>query len=256
MMTASSATTTAWSIDDDGVLYNRAVIIEPQQRSVDPSPGFLQELAELCSDHGAVLIFDEVLTGFRLAYGGAQEYYEVEPDLVCYGKIVGGGFPLSAIAGRREIMNLADPKIAATPDFVHLSGTMSGNPVSAAAGIATLDELEEPGVYGRLHSMGKRLRKGLRGQLKEQGIAGRVIGSGPIASVKFDDSPEHGSGVTLRNAVNRRIVRRGVLVQMQTRFYLSLAHSDEDIDTVVDAFGDALHAATTAREIPVEFAAG
>jgi glutamate-1-semialdehyde 2,1-aminomutase len=232
-----------------------AVMMEPQQRSVDPSPGFLQAVVDTAHEQGAITIFDEVLTGFRLAYGGAQEYFGVQPDLVCYGKIVGGGFPLSAVAGKREIMCRADPKLTATPDFVHLSGTMSGNPVSAAAGLATLDELGKPGVYERLHEIGRRLRKGLQEKMDSLSIDGRVLGSGPIASVRFDDSPEHGSGVLLRDAVNRRMMRRGVLVQMQTRFYLSLAHTDDDVDFVVDAFGESLRVATKVRETSVGLAA-
>ncbi len=232
-----------------------AVMMEPQQRAVDPSPGFLQAVVDTAHEHGAITIFDEVLTGFRLAYGGAQEYYGVQPDLLCYGKIVGGGFPLSAIAGKREIMRLADPKLAATPDFVHLSGTMSGNPVSAAAGLATLDELRQPGVYERLHASGNRLRTGLRSRMDALSVGGSVNGSGPIASVLFADSPEHGSGVLLRDALNRRMMRRGVLVQMQTRFYLSLAHTDDDVDFVVDAFGESLRVATTLREVSSEVVA-
>jgi glutamate-1-semialdehyde 2,1-aminomutase len=219
-----------------------AILVEPQQRSVDPLPEFLPRLAELCRQAGIVLIFDEVLTGFRLAFGGAQEYYGVEPDVVCYGKILGGGFPLSAVGGRREIMRLADPALASARNFVHISGTLSGNPVSAAAGLATLAELEEPGVYERLHGLGKRLRTGLARQLHSTGIGGSVIGSGPIAAVDFSDPAGPGSGLVLRDAVNRELILRGVLVQLQTRFYLSLAHTEAEIDFAVDAFGDALRA--------------
>lgn len=219
-----------------------AVLMEPQQRSVDPSPGFLDKVKELCQGNGTVLIFDEVLTGFRLAYGGAQEYYGVTPDLLCYGKIVGGGFPLSAVAGRHEIMRLADPALAPTASFVHLSGTLSGNPVSAAAGLATLKELEAPGTYETLHAMGGRLRAGLREQMQSKGVEGSVVGSGPIGAVRFGDgSPER--AVAMRNAVNRHIVERGVLAQLQTRFYVSLAHTESDIDFCVSAFGGALAAA-------------
>ncbi len=220
-----------------------AVLVEPQQRSVDPLPEFLPRLAQLCRSAGAVLIFDEVLTGFRLAFGGAQEYYAVEPDLVCYGKILGGGFPLSAVGGRREIMRLADPAQASTPNFVHISGTLSGNPVSAVAGLATLAELKEPGVYEHLHELGKRLRTGLAQQLSIHGIGGSVIGSGPIAAVEFSDPAQPRSGLILREAVNRELILRGLLVQLQTRFYISLLHTEAEIDFAVDAFGAAVRAA-------------
>jgi glutamate-1-semialdehyde 2,1-aminomutase len=220
-----------------------AVLIEPQQRSVDPPPGFLEDVAKITRANGAVFIFDEVLTGFRLAYGGAQEYYGVTPDVLCYGKIVGGGFPLSAIAGRREIMRLADPALAESPEFVHVSGTLSGNPISAAAGLATLQQLEQPGVYEYLHALGSRLRDGLRGQIEVRGIEGAVVGSGPIAAVRFGDgrSPE---AMAMRRAVNREIVRRGILAQLQTRFYLSLAHTEADVGFCTEVFGEALEAAT------------
>jgi glutamate-1-semialdehyde 2,1-aminomutase len=220
-----------------------AVLVEPQQRSLDPLPEFLPRLAQLCRSAGAVLIFDEVQTGFRLAFGGAQEYYGVEPDLLCYGKILGGGFPLSAVGGRREIMRLADPALASSPNFVHISGTLSGNPVSAVAGLATIAELEQPGVYERLHSLGKRLRAGLAQQLNAHGVAGSVIGSGPIAAVQFSDPAQPGSGLILREAVNREMILRGVLVQLQTRFYVSLLHTEAEIDFAADAFGAGVRAA-------------
>lgn len=217
-----------------------AVLVEPQQRSLDPLPDFLPRLAHLCRSAGTVLIFDEVMTGFRLAFGGAQEYYGVEPDLVCYGKIVGGGFPLSAIGGRRDIMRLADPALASTPGFVHVSGTLSGNPISAAAGLATLAELERPGVYERLHRLGERLRGGLRRQLDAHNVAAAVIGSGPIAAIDFSNTAGTECGRRLREAVNRELILRGVLVQLHTRFYISLIHTEDEIDFAVDAFGAAL----------------
>jgi glutamate-1-semialdehyde 2,1-aminomutase len=220
-----------------------AVLMEPQQRSVDPQPGFLERLVEICRTEGTVLIFDEVMTGFRLAFGGAQEYYGVEPDLVCYGKILGGGFPLSAVGGRADIMRLMDPARASSASFVHISGTLSGNPISAAAGLATLRELEEPGTYERLHELGRRLRSGLAGELRKRGVAGSVTGSGPIAAVEFSDLGEPGTGRALKSAVNGELIRRQVLVQLQTRFYVSTVHSEKDVDFAVDAFGCATAAA-------------
>lgn len=217
-----------------------AVIIEPQQRSQDPSPGFLQALREIVNEHKTVLIFDEVLTGFRLAYGGAQEYFGVEPDLICYGKIVGGGFPLAAVGGREEIMALADPARAGASDYVHFSGTLSGNPVSAVAGAVTLRELQKPGVYPRLHALGGHLRNGLREAIDYAGVAGRVYGSGPLAAVDFDDVDGPDSGKLLKSEVNREMIARGMLVQLQTRFYVSLLHTEEEIDQAAEVFADSL----------------
>ena len=217
-----------------------AVLMEPQQRSVDPAAGFLALVRELCSQNGVVLIFDEVLTGFRLAFGGAQEYYGVHPDLVCYGKILGGGFPLSAVAGLSEIMALADPGRADATDFVHFSGTLSGNPVSAVAGLATLRELEAPGIYEKLHGAGAYLRRGLEGAMQAQGVAGRVHGSGPIAAVEFDGQRSVASG--LKAGVNREMIARGILVQLQTRFYVSLLHTEDEMDAAAEAFHDSLAA--------------
>jgi glutamate-1-semialdehyde 2,1-aminomutase len=217
-----------------------AVIIEPQQRSLDPTPGFLEGVRDMAAENGSVLIFDEVLTGFRLAFGGAQEYYGVSPDLICYGKIVGGGYPLAAVGGRAEIMALADPSRAAASDFVHFSGTLSGNPISAVAGVATLREMQKPGVYARLHALGGHLRNGLREAMDYAGVAGRVYGSGPVAAVDFDDFDGPDSGKLLRSEVNREMIARGILVQMQTRFYASLLHTEGELDQAAEVFADSI----------------
>lgn len=219
-----------------------AVIVEPQQRSLDPPPGFLEALRDACTANGTVLIFDEVLTGFRLAYGGAQEYYGVVPDIVCYGKIVGGGFPLAAVAGRSDILNLADPARADASDFVHFSGTLSGNPVAAVAGIVTLRELQADGVYEHLFHLGSYLRRGLSDAMTCAGIEGEIIGSGPLAAVHFHDTDGPGSGKLLKSEVNREMIARGILVQLQTRFYISLLHTEEDLDRATDAFAQSLNA--------------
>ena len=137
-----------------------AVIVEPFQRLLAPQPGFLPGLRALTTRYRIPLIFDEVVTGFRFAYGGAQEYYGVIPDLAALGKIIGGGFPLAAVCGREEIMKAFDPRLDGTPDFVAQVGTLNGNPVAAVAGLATLAELRKPGAYARLHQTGRTLRDG------------------------------------------------------------------------------------------------
>src|SRR5215468_2005874 len=138
-----------------------AVIVEPFQRLVPPQPGFLQGLREITRRHGVLLVFDEVVTGFRLAYGGAQEYYGVVPDIACIGKIVGGGFPLAAVCASEELMRPFDPQQDGKGDFISQSGTLNGNPIAAAAGLATLAELRKPGAYETIHGTGRRLMAGL-----------------------------------------------------------------------------------------------
>ena len=113
-------------------------------------PEFLQGLRRICDEHGIVLIFDEVVTGFRLALGGGQEHFGVTPDLASYGKIVGGGGPLACVAGRADIIEGANPARKGSPDFAYINGTLHGNPIAAAAGLATIAELEAPGFYDDL----------------------------------------------------------------------------------------------------------
>ena len=126
------------------------------QRLVPPAPGFLEALREETERHGIVLIFDEVVTGFRLAYGGAQELYGVVPDLCTLGKVIGGGFPLAAIAGRSEIMDHFDKAKVGAEGFTFQVGTLSGNPVAAVAGLKTLEILRRPGSYARIRDTGSR----------------------------------------------------------------------------------------------------
>ncbi|MGI9383095.1 MAG: aspartate aminotransferase family protein, partial [Methyloligellaceae bacterium] len=134
-----------------------AVIVEPQQRIIPPKPGFLEALREATRAHEIPLIFDEVVTGFRHAYGGGQAYYGVTPDLCALGKVIGGGFPLAAIAGRDDIMAHFDMAAVGTDDFVKMIGTLSGNPVAATAGLATLDILRQPDTYEQLFATGREL---------------------------------------------------------------------------------------------------
>ena len=138
------------------------LIVEPVQRIIPPAPGFLEGLRELTEKHDIVLIFDEVVTGFRMAYGGAQEYYGVTPDLCTLGKACGGGYPLAAIAGREEIMSLFDAGRVGEEQFLFQIGTLSGNPIAAVAGLATLELLREPGTYERVNAMGNRMMEGVR----------------------------------------------------------------------------------------------
>jgi len=125
------------------------------------------------------LIFHEVVTGFRLAFGGAQEYYGVTPDLAAFGKAMGGGFPIGAFWGKAEIMDLCIEANLGSEKYVWVTSSLGGNPVSMAASLATLEELRKPGSYGRFHEMGNTLREGLREILRDERINGQVIGDGP-----------------------------------------------------------------------------
>ncbi len=225
-----------------------AVIVEPQARLIDPRPGFLEGLREVTRRVGALLIFDEVVTGFRLAYGGAQEVYGVIPDLACYGKIIGGGLPLAAVAGRREVMELANPRKKGAPDYTYVSGTFNGNALAATAGLATLTELEKPNVYERLNAVGERMRKGLQVIASRAGIAAQVLGRGPLANIYFTSEPiwdyrsAEKSDKVLTQQLTKDLIGRGVLANVPAKMYISLAHTDADIDETLQAVEAALKA--------------
>src|SRR5438093_2203918 len=155
------------------------VIVEPFQRIIPPAPGFLAALRKITADNGIPLIFDEVVTGFRLAYGGAQEYYGVVPDICTLGKVIGGGFPLAAIAGKSEIMAHFDKSKVGDDNFLVQIGTLSGNPVAAPAGLATLAILKRPGAYERIHASGRELMAALDDLLRKAGIAAQISGEPP-----------------------------------------------------------------------------
>ena len=138
------------------------IIVEPFQRLIPPKPGFLEGLRKITEENDLVLIFDEVVTGFRFAYGGAQEYYGVTPDICTLGKAIGGGFPLAAIAGRADIMAHFDKGKVGEDKFMMQIGTLSGNPIAAAAGLKTLEILKRPGAYERIRKTGRALMEGLR----------------------------------------------------------------------------------------------
>ncbi|MEM1429349.1 MAG: aminotransferase class III-fold pyridoxal phosphate-dependent enzyme [Pseudomonadota bacterium] len=164
-----------------------AIIVEPLQRIVPPEPGFLAALRALADEHGIVLIFDEVVTGFRLAYGGAQEAYGVVPDLCTLGKVIGGGFPLAAIAGRAEIMAHFDKGAVGAERWLMQLGTLSGNPVAAVAGLASLEILRRPGQYERLRALGESIQQVFRDALDRTGIPYAIVGDPTLFDVVFSE---------------------------------------------------------------------
>ena len=220
-----------------------AVIVEPvcgNMGVIPPEPGFLEALRELTRQYGVVLIFDEVITGFRVARGGAQERYGVTPDLTCLGKILGGGLPVGAFGGRRDIMSCLAPV-----GPVYQAGTLSGNPVTVTAGLATLRALEAPGVYRELEEKGRKLEEGLKGVLG-RGVQGTVnrVGSMLTLFLGLDrvTEPDHARACD-RDRFARffhGMLARGIYLPPSPfeALFLSLAHSDEDIAATVTAFAD------------------
>lgn len=220
------------------------VIVEPFQRLLPPQPGFLQGLRKITQEHGLPLIFDEVVTGFRFAYGGAQEYYGVTPDLCTLGKIVGGGFALAAIAGRADIMAHFDRLAMADEDFLFQVGTLSGNPVASIAGRATLDVLKRPGAYEQVFKTGRTLMAALDDILKKNGIKATVVGEPPLFDVVFTDQPLKDYRDTLKGdkaiagRFNKLLRERGIM-KGESKYYVSLAHTQADIDHTIKAWSEA-----------------
>ena len=214
-----------------------AILVEPVAGNmgvVPPEPGFLEVLRALCDASGALLVFDEVITGFRIARGGAQERYGVLPDLTILGKIAGGGLPLAAFGGRAEIMD----RVAPAGD-VYQAGTLSGNPLATAAGLAVIRRLKDPAVYEELERRGARLEAGLAAH-------GRVQRVGAMATLfqandqvrDFDDAQRSDTGRYA--ALFRHLLERGIYIapSQYEAMFVSLAHGDEEIDRTVQAVAE------------------
>jgi glutamate-1-semialdehyde 2,1-aminomutase len=223
-----------------------AVLVEPLQRVLVPEPGFLQAVREVTKKHGIVLIFDEIVTGFRIAWGGAQERYGVVPDLACYGKAISGGFPMAAIVGKAEIMSMLDARRRPRAEVVWATNTLNGNPVCAAAGLAALDTLAQPGVYEHLHRIGSRLRAGMVEAGQRHGFAVQAPGEDAVWGIRFTerkplrtwmDLTTHDKDLGWRWAIE--LMKRGLLVNPNEKFYISIAHTDADVDRTLDIVDEA-----------------
>jgi glutamate-1-semialdehyde 2,1-aminomutase len=230
-----------------------AVIVEPLHRCLPPEPGFLPGLRELCDRHGCLLIFDEVVTGFRLSYGGAQAYYGVVPDLVAYGKALGGGLPIGAFGGRADCMTLASESRLHREPYVWTASSTGGNPVSAAAALAALELYRRPETYPRLHALGRYLRAGIERVLADTQTQGVALGDGPLAQVAlmaWQPRSSRDLADSDRAAARQLMLElfsRGVFLNpMGTKLYLSLAHDEAACDALLDRLGDAL----TSRRSP------
>ena len=225
-----------------------AIIVEPvagNMGTVPPAKGFLQRLRKLTRENGTLLIFDEVMTGFRLAYGGAQEVFRVRPDLTCLGKIIGGGLPVGAYGGTRSIMDWVAPQ-----GPMYQAGTLSGNPLAVAAGIAMLKALQKPGVYDGLEDMSARLAEGLRKGAFEAGCPVEINRAGSMLTVFFTSSPVTDFQSARRSDAHsfgrffHMLLERGVYFapsQFEACF-VSMAHSRRDIDATIRAAAGAFRA--------------
>jgi glutamate-1-semialdehyde 2,1-aminomutase len=224
-----------------------AVLIEPVPANAGlllQAREFLELLRELCTRHGALLVFDEVISGFRVAPGGASELFSVEPDIVTLGKILGGGMPVGAYAARAELMDLVAPL-----GPVYQAGTLSGNPVAMAAGLATLRELERPGTYARLEALGARLEAGWRAELERAGVAGSVARLGSILwlSLQGGATPRawhqiEPSAAETYAELHPELLAQGVWMAPSAYevAFLSTAHGEEHVDRAARGLGSAL----------------
>jgi glutamate-1-semialdehyde 2,1-aminomutase len=227
-----------------------ALIVEPvcgNMGVIPPAPAFLSSLRRITRSHGALLIFDEVITGFRVALGGAQQLYGIRPDLTCLGKILGGGLPLAAFGGRREIMDLLAPE-----GPVYQAGTLSGNPLAVAAGLATLELLSRPGIYKSLEARGETLQEGFERVLRKNRMRATINRIGSMMTLFF--------GIErVRNAAEARqcdrelfgrffhgMLKRGVYMPPAPfeAAFLSLAHTAADLAKTIAAFNQWVTAET------------
>jgi len=222
------------------------VIIEPvagNMGMIPPVAGFLETIREETEKRGIILIFDEVITGFRVAFGGAQERFGIQADMTCLGKIIGGGLPVGAYGGRREIMETVAPLGA-----VYQAGTLSGNPLAMTAGYETVKQLKEPGVYDRLEQLGARLGDGLRAAAGEAGVAAYMTRVGSMMCTFFTNQDvtsydtASSSDADVYSKYFWNMLDRGVYLapsRLETGF-VSLAHTEEDIDRTIEAARESL----------------
>jgi glutamate-1-semialdehyde 2,1-aminomutase len=226
-----------------------AVIVEPLQRVLRPEPGFLAALREVTARHGIVLIFDEIVTGFRIAWGGAQQAYGVVPDLACYGKAISGGYPLAAIAGRADVMAVLDARNRPKAEVVWATNTLNGNPICAAAGVAALEALAVPGTYERLARIGARLREGIVAAGARHGFDVQAPGEDAVFGVRFTSrrplrtwTDAITADTTLGWTWAMELLERGLLVNPNEKFYVSTAHTDADVDLTLGVVDEAFAA--------------
>ena len=229
-----------------------AVIIDPVQRSILANHEFMQGLRDASAKHGVLLIFDEVVSGFRLGLGGAVEYYGVSPDLLAYGKALGGGMPIAALGRRTDLMDEVREDRHHTNKYVWAASTTGGRTVTTAAAHAVIDILSLPDSYDHLYKMGKLLRNGIAQTFSKQGITAQVYDEGPLAQFKLTDTSvvnmetEATGNNQLRRKIDLELVRQGIFINpMLTKIYVSLAHDEAAVQAYVDALETAVRICCT-----------
>lgn len=230
-----------------------AVITEPVMCNTGcilPEPGYLEALRRVTAQAGSLLIFDEVITGFRVALGGAQSVYGIRPDLTVFAKGLGGGFPVAAVGGRRDVLQLVDD------GAVSMAGTYSGNGIAVAAANAAIDLLADESAFSRLRTLTERLREGLQDRFDNSGLAARVVGIGPLFQVWFTSAPIRNYRDAIRHADQdlfriwwEEMLVRGVLFHPGPleNLFVSFAHQDEDVDRTLEAADGAIVAMQARR---------
>lgn len=223
-----------------------AIIVEPLQRIIPPAPGFLEGLRAICDRTGILLIFDEVVTGFRFAYDGAQGHYGVTPDLATFGKVIGGGFPLAAVVGPAEIMKHFDKAAVGQDGFLMQLGTLSGNPVASVAGLKTLEILRREGTYERLYHTGHRLMDMVSNALDNHGIAHRIVGQPTLFDVLFcdhdiNDYRDVKAADAGKNAAFNKVLRAHGIFKSAGKMYPHLALEETHLEMTQKALAAAAH---------------
>ena len=222
-----------------------AICAEPVQRIIPAEPGFLHGIREICDQYDILFILDEVVTGFRLGYGGAQQWYDIRPDLSTHGKVVGGGGPLSCIAGRADVIGLSDPKLKGQPGYTYFNGTLHGNPVAAAATMAMLDELGKPGVYDRLNGFADDLCRETQKVLDQHGIPAIAENTGSLWQILFMDRTPRSQADMLASdqAAMRRLdtllMKQGQYVLPGVRRFVSTTHTSQDLEESLQGLDNA-----------------
>ena len=225
-----------------------AIIVEPVQRIIPATREFLKELRRISNENGILLIFDEVVTGFRLAYGGAQAYFDVMPDLASFGKVVGGSGPLSCVAGRAEVLDLCDPNRKGQPDYVYFNGTLHGNPVAAAATLATLDELSKPGVYEKLNDYAAQVCSECQSVLDTHKLPAIAEHTGSLWQILFmSKRPRSYADIMNGDAatairLDTECVKRGIYTLPGVRRFFSTMHGEAELQDTVTILDQACRA--------------